>query len=66
MEIKRGDIFLAKLTPRKDSCIIYGIRPVVVISNDISNQRSPIVTIIPITSKPKKNIPAHVQLTGHG
>ena len=50
MNIKRGDLFLAALDPvigRE----ISKTRPVVVVSNDIGNQYSGTVTIIPVTSK---------------
>lgn len=50
MIIKRGDIFLANLEPIKGS-EQGGIRPVLVIQNDISNKYSPITIIAAITSK---------------
>lgn len=38
-----------------------GRRPVLVISNDKANQHSPVITIIPITSKMgKAKLPTHV------
>jgi mRNA interferase MazF len=50
MKIKRGDIFLAGLDPviGKE---ISKTRPVAVISNDLNNQFSGTVTVLPITSK---------------
>ncbi len=50
MNIKRGSIYVATLDPviGKE---ISKTRPVVVVSNDINNQYSGTVTIIPITSK---------------
>ena len=50
MKIKRGEIFLAILEPVKGS-EQGGIRPVLVIQNDTSNQYSPTTIIAPITSK---------------
>ena len=47
---KRGDIFLADLEPirgREQG----GIRPVIIIQNDISNKYSPVIIIAAITSK---------------
>jgi len=50
MQIKRGDIFLANLEPAKGS-EQGGIRPVLIIQNDISNKHSPVTIISAITSK---------------
>ena len=50
MEIKRGDIVLVDLEPIKGS-EQGGIRPSVVIQNDIGNKYSPLTIIAPITSK---------------
>jgi len=49
MNIKRGDLFLAALDPVIGH-EISKTRPVVVVSNDIGNQYSGTVTIIPVTS----------------
>ncbi len=50
VEIKKGDIFLANLEPVKGR-EQGGIRPVLVIQNDISNKYSPVTIIASITSK---------------
>ncbi|MEK6917762.1 MAG: type II toxin-antitoxin system PemK/MazF family toxin [Nanoarchaeota archaeon] len=50
MEIKRGDIFLANLEPVIGS-EQGGIRPVLIIQNDISNKNSPVTIIAALTSK---------------
>ncbi len=50
MILKRGDIFLANLEPIPGS-EQGGIRPVLVIQNDISNKHSPVTIIAAITSK---------------
>lgn len=50
MIIKRGDIFLANLEPTKGS-EQGGIRPVLIIQNDISNKHSPVTIIAAITSR---------------
>ena len=42
---KRGDIYLANLNPVK-GCEQGGTRPVLVVSNDIGNFFSPLITII--------------------
>ena len=49
MKINRGEIFLTKLAqPNKG---VMKTRPVLVISNDIANQHSGTVTVLPITSR---------------
>jgi mRNA interferase MazF len=60
MRIKRGDIFLANLEPIKGS-EQGGIRPVLIIQNDISNNYSPITIIAAITSKNfEKEFPTNI------
>ena len=48
------------------SSIQGGTRPVVIVSNNKCNQHSPVVSIVPLTSKPKKWLPTHVGLRGFG
>lgn len=61
-EIKRGDVFFADLNPVRGS-EQGGMRPVLIIQNNIGNRHSPTVIIAPITSKLKKNsLPTHVGL----
>lgn len=58
--IRRGDIFLANLEPRKGS-EQGGVRPVLIIQNDISNKHSPVTIIAAITSKIfEKEFPTNV------
>ena len=61
--VTRGDIFLANLEPvrgREQG----GIRPVLVIQNNIYNQHSPVIIIAAITSKPfTKEYPTNVFIT---
>lgn len=47
--IKQGDIFLVNFDPAAGA-EVKKVRPVVVVSNDINNEHSPIVSIAPITS----------------
>jgi mRNA interferase MazF len=62
MKIKRGDIVLVELEPVKGS-EQGGIRPALVIQNDISNEFSPTTIIAPITSKVySKEYPTNVLL----
>lgn len=50
MKIERGDIFWADLDPSKGS-EIKKTRPVIVVTNDLANLHSRIVTVVPITSQ---------------
>lgn len=59
--IRRGDVFYADLSPVV-GCEQGGIRPVLVIQNDIGNRYSPTVIVVAITSKSKKELPTHVEL----
>ncbi len=60
MIIKKGDIFLANLEPVKGS-EQGGIRPVLIIQNNISNKYSPVTIIAAITSKVyEKEFPTNI------
>ena len=58
---KRLDIYMADL-PDVGGSIQHGYRPVIIILNDIGNANSTTVIAIPLTSKPKKNMPTHVYI----
>ena len=57
--IKRGNIYIADLEPIVGS-EQSGIRPVLIIQNDIGNKYSPTVLVAPITSKSHKKLPTHI------
>jgi len=60
--IRRGDVFYADLNPVVGS-EQGGIRPVLVIQNDVGNKYSPTVIIAAITSQiDKAKLPTHVEL----
>ena len=60
MTIKRGDMFYADLSPVIGS-EQGGIRPVVIIQNDLGNKYSPTVIAAAITSQTSKaKLPTHV------
>lgn len=62
MVIRRGDIFYADLRPVIGS-EQGGIRPVLVIQNDIGNKHSPTVIVAAITSKMNKaKLPTHIEI----
>ena len=60
-DIKRGSIWLANLGDVNGS-IQAGIRPVIVISNDMANVHSPVIHVMPITTRTKTNLPTHVEV----
>mgnify|MGYP005760921413 CR=1 FL=1 len=60
--IKRGDIFYADLRPVVGS-EQGGIRPVLIIQNDIGNKHSPTVICAAITSRMNKaKLPTHIEI----
>ena len=62
MVIKRGDIFYADLRPVAGS-EQGGIRPVLIIQNDVGNKHSPTVICAAITSKMNKaKLPTHIEI----
>lgn len=61
--MKRGDIFYADLRPVIGS-EQGGIRPVLIIQNDVGNRHSPTVICAAITSKMNKaKLPTHIELS---
>jgi len=61
-EIRRGDIYYADLSPVVGS-EQGGIRPVLVVQNDIGNRYSPTVIIAAITAKiDKAKLPTHIEI----
>lgn len=62
MSVKRGDVYYADLNPVVGS-EQGGVRPVLVIQNDIGNKYSPTVIVAAITSKiDKAKLPTHVEI----
>jgi mRNA interferase MazF len=63
MNIKRGDIYYADLSPVIGS-EQGGLRPVLIVQNDIGNRYSPTVIAAAITSRmTKSKLPTHIDLT---
>jgi len=61
--VKRGDIFYADLSPVVGS-EQGGVRPILVVQNDIGNKYSPTIIAAAITSqKDKSKLPTHIELT---
>ena len=62
MIVRRGDIFYADLSPVVGS-EQGGVRPVLIIQNDIGNKYSPTVICAAVTSKMNKaKLPTHIEL----
>jgi len=63
MHIRRGDIFTARLDPVVGS-EQSGVRPILIIQNNIGNLHSPTVIVAPITARQKRSraYPVHVLL----
>ena len=64
MNIKRGDIYYADLSPVIGS-EQGGLRPVLIVQNDVGNKYSPTVIAAAITSKMSKTkLPTHIDVIG--
>ena len=61
MEIHRGEIYYADLDPVTGS-EQGGVRPVLVLQNEIGNRHSPTIIVAPITTRPKNILPVHVNI----
>lgn len=63
LDIKRGDIYYADLSPVIGS-EQGGIRPVLILQNNIGNKYSPTVIITAITSQINKaKLPTHIEIS---
>lgn len=66
MTIKRGDIYYADLSPVVGS-EQGGVRPVLIVQNDIGNRYSPTVIAAAITSqRDKSKLPTHIEVASEG
>ena len=62
LNVKRGDVYFADLSPVVGS-EQGGVRPVLIIQNDIGNRFSPTVIIAAITAQIQKaKLPTHVEI----
>ena len=62
MIVKKGDLFFADLSPVVGS-EQGGVRPVLVVQNDVGNKYSPTIIVAAVTSQTgKAKLPTHVQL----
>ena len=66
MNIKRGEIYYADLSPVIGS-EQGGVRPVLIIQNDVGNKYSPTIIVAAVTSQRNKaNLPTHVEIAADG
>jgi mRNA interferase MazF len=66
MTVKRGDIYYADLSPVVGS-EQGGVRPVLIVQNDVGNKYSPTVIAAAITSQQDKtNLPTHIKVDANG
>ena len=64
MTVHRGDIYYADLSPVVGS-EQGGMRPVLIVQNDIGNKHSPTVIAAAITSRlDKAKLPTHIEVGG--
>lgn len=64
MIVRRGDIFYADLSPVVGS-EQGGVRPVLIVQNDVGNKYSPTVIVAAITSQINKaKLPTHIEILG--
>lgn len=63
VKVKRGDIFYANLNSGDNHCGSeqFGLRPVLVVQNDIGNRYAPTIIVVCISTKHGK-LPTHVHL----
>ena len=65
MNVKRGDIYYADLSPVIGS-EQGGLRPVLIVQNDVGNKYSPTVIAAAITSQQEKSrLPTHISVNGN-
>ncbi|MBS6955422.1 MAG: type II toxin-antitoxin system PemK/MazF family toxin [Enterocloster asparagiformis] len=65
MQIRKGDLFYADLTPVIGS-EQGGVRPVLIIQNNVGNRHSPTVIAAAITSRSGKHqLPTHIKVDGN-
>ena len=64
--VERGEIYYADLSPVVGS-EQGGLRPVLIVQNDVGNRHSPIVIAAAITSRhDKARLPTHIEIGGKG
>lgn len=67
MKIRRGDILYVDMGGQYQGSMQGGMRPVVVVSNNMANRHSTIITVVPLSTKinKKRNLPTHVFVSAY-
>ena len=66
LTVHRMELWGAAL-PTVPGHVQHGTRPVVIVSNDLGNASSPVVSVVPCTTQRRKpTLPTHVYLQGYG
>ena len=63
--MKRGEIYYIE-NDKAVGCEQRGIRPAVIVGNDVGNKYSPVLLVVYFTLQHKKALPTHVYVRGHG
>jgi len=66
VEFKRGQIWYRNPKTRAAGHIQAGSRPVVIVSNNVCNDTSSVLLVVPCTTAVKRNMPTHVLFTLNG
>lgn len=62
--VRRGNIVWVDFGTYNDKSKQGGVRPACIVSNNKCNKYSPVVTVVPITSKnKKKGLPTHIEVS---
>lgn len=62
MEVRSGDVVWVKFDDESIGSEQHGMRPCVIVSNNVGNIHSTTVLAIPITSSQKSRLPTHVAI----
>lgn len=62
MDILRGEVYHIDLEPTKGQEMKKSHRPCVVVSNNIINEKTPVIIICPITDSYNKFSPIHIEI----
>ena len=63
--MRRGEIYYID-NENAVGCEQRGIRPAVIVGNDVGNKYSPVLLVVYFTLQPKKALPTHVYVRGYG
>ena len=65
--VMRHEIWLADIPANGGDHVQRGPRPVLIVSNNLANTSSPVVTVVPLTTQLNKHhLPTHVYLRDQG